>query len=326
MQEQQGKPLVSVVMATYNGERFLDEQLLSIRNQTYTTLEIIVVDDASTDSTLDILRRHAAQDDRIRIHVNACNQGTAAAFEAGFLMVQGEFVAISDQDDVWLPKKIAVLLEQIKDCDAIYTDSELIDGHGQLLGTSLLQRLAVRAPVSGRDFFQLLCRNCVSGHSMLLRSRLIAIAAPLSRDAGFVYDQQLAVFAMMNAGLGFHEHSLTLHRMHDNNQVNGFMKSGAKQRENRQSRYVRLQSQLQSNIAFLRAHVDRHADWYARDAQLLQAVRYLGKIHDGIAKRTTYRFSPRLFLLFLQKRHQLFYFSRKNRILLCSRLARGKLI
>lgn len=75
MQQQQGRPLVSVVMATYNGERFLDEQLRSIRNQTWTNLEIIVVDDASTDGTVDILRRHAMQDGRIQIHVSASNQG-----------------------------------------------------------------------------------------------------------------------------------------------------------------------------------------------------------------------------------------------------------
>lgn len=324
MQPSTEQALVSVVMATYNGERYLEEQLLSIRNQTYTTLEIIVVDDASTDSTLDILRRHAAQDDRIRIHVNACNQGTASAFEAGFALSSGEFVAISDQDDIWLPGKIEILMQALGDNAGIYTDSRLIDQNGEDMGLTLMQRLCIDRPVSGRDFLSLLHKNCVSGHAMLVRRSVLDMAVPFHRDDCFLYDQQLAIMAMICGGLVYSETAQTCHRIHAHNQVNGLLRGSdgenrCSRKKDRHARYRRIRHQLRKNIRFVLSRLDpkilpnnaRHDVHHARS---------LLEILDR--RLATPGYSWPLFFTLIGIRRRLFYFSRKP-LISCSRLCRA---
>lgn len=98
-------PLVSVVMAVYNGERYLRESIDSILNQTYSNLELVVVDDGSTDSTWDILG--AYQDPRLIILRNVTNSGQGEARNRAIRAARGEFVAIQDADDVSLPGRLA---------------------------------------------------------------------------------------------------------------------------------------------------------------------------------------------------------------------------
>ena len=93
--------LVSVVMATYNGDKFIRLQIESILNQSYSNLEIVVVDDASSDNTLTILQEYANADDRISIYPNDKNIGFVANFERGLMLVKGEYIALSDQDDIF---------------------------------------------------------------------------------------------------------------------------------------------------------------------------------------------------------------------------------
>jgi glycosyltransferase involved in cell wall biosynthesis len=76
-------PLISIVMATYNGEKYLREQVDSLLAQSYPTLEFIFVDDASSDSSIAILQEYASQDERIRLVTNPENQGLLATFETG---------------------------------------------------------------------------------------------------------------------------------------------------------------------------------------------------------------------------------------------------
>ena len=107
------KKTVSVVMCTYNGERFLREQMDSILAQTYPIHEIIISDDCSTDGTIDILREYAAKHTFIKIHQNARNIGFNSNFYHAFNRATGEYIAISDQDDIWFPQKIEEQVKQI---------------------------------------------------------------------------------------------------------------------------------------------------------------------------------------------------------------------
>ena len=104
---------VAVVMCTYNGEKFLREQLDSILRQTYPISEIIVQDDCSTDSTVAILRSYAARDGRVRVIVNEHNLGFNRNFRSAVMKATADFVAISDQDDVWMPDKVERQVEAI---------------------------------------------------------------------------------------------------------------------------------------------------------------------------------------------------------------------
>src|SRR4051812_38033424 len=99
-------PLISIALCTYNGERFVESQLLSLIKQTYLNLEIIIVDDCSTDNTLNIIAGYAAKDNRIKYWKNDLNLGFNQNFQKALSLTSGEFIAISDQDDIWHETKI----------------------------------------------------------------------------------------------------------------------------------------------------------------------------------------------------------------------------
>jgi glycosyltransferase involved in cell wall biosynthesis len=98
-------PLVSVVVPAYNAQGTLDETLRSVRGQTHRALEIIVVDDGSTDDTRAIAQRHAVEDQRVRV-LYQDNAGVAAARNAGWRDAAAELIAFIDADDLWAPAKI----------------------------------------------------------------------------------------------------------------------------------------------------------------------------------------------------------------------------
>ncbi len=129
-----GTPTVSIVLATFNGERYLGEQLESLRHQTQLPDELVVVDDASTDGTAAIIRDFA-RTAPFPINFIALSEhlGTCPTFEEGFRAAQGEVLVICDQDDRWQPEKIAVMAKRMADRpDALlaFSDAVLIDAGG----------------------------------------------------------------------------------------------------------------------------------------------------------------------------------------------------
>ena len=105
-------PLVGVVVPAYNAAATLDETLRSVRAQTHRALEIIVVDDGSLDDTAAIARRHAAEDERVRVLCQA-NAGVAAARNAGWQSSRADLIAFIDADDLWAPTKIERQLQAL---------------------------------------------------------------------------------------------------------------------------------------------------------------------------------------------------------------------
>jgi len=123
--------LVSVVIPAYNAGATLDETLRSVRAQTHRALEIIVVDDGSTDDTRAIGQRHAAVDDRVRV-VSQDNAGLAASRNAGWTRARSDVIAFIDADDLWAPTKIERQLERLRaggeQVGLVYCGSVRIDG------------------------------------------------------------------------------------------------------------------------------------------------------------------------------------------------------
>ena len=97
---------VDVLVATYNGEKYLREQLDSIINQTYKNIRILISDDCSKDKTQEILQEYEKKDNRIKIFLHQQNLGSNKNFEFLIKQVESKFYMLSDQDDVWLPEKI----------------------------------------------------------------------------------------------------------------------------------------------------------------------------------------------------------------------------
>jgi len=161
--------LVSVVVPCFNVANYVDDAIRSIQEQTYPAIEIIVVNDGSTDQTQQHLDLHAKSDDRIRI-VSQQNRGVSSARNAGLRLARGEFVCFLDADDVLLPDKTekqVLFLRNKPDADLVYSD--YFDGDARL---DLIGLVAIRIPDCDLiDAFA--CRNWLAPHVCLVRRELL---------------------------------------------------------------------------------------------------------------------------------------------------------
>lgn len=117
--------MISVCLATYNGEKFIKEQVDSILSQIGDNDELIISDDGSTDSTLSILKE--IRDNRIKIFANTLIHGYTHNFENALTHATGDYIFFSDQDDVWLPNKVEVILPFLKEDNFVITDAYITD-------------------------------------------------------------------------------------------------------------------------------------------------------------------------------------------------------
>lgn len=109
------KGLVSVIMPTYNCGRFIGETIESIKAQTYSNWELVIVDDCSTDNTKNIVEQYMSQDDRIQYHCLEVNSGAAVARTTAMKIADGEYMAFCDSDDLWFPDKLEKQLKFMQD-------------------------------------------------------------------------------------------------------------------------------------------------------------------------------------------------------------------
>lgn len=217
--------IVSVVLCTFNGARFLEEQVESILQQTYPIAELIISDDASTDATPDIIERMALQDSRIRFIRLEKNIGFSANFQQAMLLAKAELIATADQDDVWHREKLARLVGAFaSDASLIYCDSVKFSQKIPIDPRPSLKN----KKIEGSDPRRISVYNTVSGHAMLIRKNLLAMAFPL--PAGVYYDWWLAVVAMANDRIQFLPEILVYRRVHDQNVTLPHHLSAAQQR------------------------------------------------------------------------------------------------
>jgi Glycosyltransferases involved in cell wall biogenesis len=169
------QPPTSVVIPAYNAELFIERTLRSVLRQTYTSLEVIVVDDGSTDKTRVIAEAAASTDDRVRI-ITVPNGGVAKARNIGIAEANGESVAFLDADDLWHPTKIELQVAAMshRTCDyqpaAVYTLSRTIDRDDRVLGSGK------RVLLSGYSFARHLYAKPVGNGSSILVRREAAVA------------------------------------------------------------------------------------------------------------------------------------------------------
>jgi glycosyltransferase involved in cell wall biosynthesis len=199
-------------MATYNGERYLAEQLDSILRQTYPSLELIIIDDGSTDGTMTLLHQYAAQDQRIRVVQNETNLGYIRNFEKGMGLASGTFVALSDQDDIWHDTKIQVLMNEIGDSDVVFADSRLIDDQNRPISTNFSDIRRLQTFTSSLSF---VIGNTVSGHNMLIRRELVARCVPF--PILLPHDHWLCFVATFRGPVRFVPQVLVDYRQHAEN-------------------------------------------------------------------------------------------------------------
>lgn len=218
---------ISVVMATYNGSKFVKEQLLSVLNQTFPPDEIIIVDDCSNDDTVDIIRSILeCSSIEYKLIIHDKNMGVSKSFQDGILEAQYEYIMICDQDDVWLPNKIEITKKYLsKKTSLVVCNASLVDCKLKSLGMSMFE--FIRFPLkftkteislSSKEMMNLcLKRNYVTGMCMAGKKNVIKTAFPIPDT--MTYDAWLAWILSMKGNTVFIKDELVLYRQHEKNVI-----------------------------------------------------------------------------------------------------------
>jgi glycosyltransferase involved in cell wall biosynthesis len=271
------KSKLSVAMCTYNGARFLPEQLESIASQTRLPDELVVCDDGSADESAEIIRRFAKNAPfPVRLELNEKNLGATKNFEKAIGLCQGDLISLADQDDVWKPQKLAVVektLEEHAGAGYVFSDAGLIDEAGKLAGPRLWKSdrsrwLAVRSFSGGKQVAALIRRNPCTGATMAFRSTLKGVLLPIS--SYFVHDYWIALLASCVGAYGvpilepliqYRQHrgqQIGARRMSILDKVRWVRRAGPCEYSNRTQGYVDLRERLLALAAEGRLYPTAH--------------------------------------------------------------------
>lgn len=206
---------VSVAIATYNGERYLREQLDSIYAQTLRPLEVVVSDDGSSDGTLAILEEYRSRRG-LALAVNETRLGLVKNFERVIALCSGQFIALADQDDIWKPEKLEVLVNEIGAYTLVYGDpQQCVDETGRMWVDEKHEHIYrfIRKRGTGKPTRELLAENWVVNHTLMFRRELVGFALPMPSE-WLYHDGWLALVATKLAGIKFVDQHLQIYRVH----------------------------------------------------------------------------------------------------------------
>jgi len=212
---------IGVVVTTYNGELFIEEQLESILAQTIVPDLIVVVDDQSADRTPDIVKSYALKWDKIKFYQNSKNLGWIKNFEKGISLCDTDYIALSDQDDIWFASKIEECLKKmgsIDRCGLCYHNSELIYEDGSSLQPTLWDVSGLEYPLSKQGARSILLdtRCPVSGFSMFFSKDLKKYLLPLPGVKNCGHDWWICAIGFFLFNPASIQAPLSYYRMHLN--------------------------------------------------------------------------------------------------------------
>lgn len=208
--------MISVCMATYNGESYIEEQLSSILNQIGLNDEIIVSDDNSTDNT--IAKIESFHDSRIQILINdPLQKGYTKNFGNSLKRARGDVIFLSDQDDVWANNKVTMTLEALRDADFCVSDAEVVDQDLHTLYPSHFDFAHVK-----KGFMQNFVKTRYIGACMAFRKDVLMKALPFPNNVKFcAHDYWIAIVAESFFRVRLIEEPLIFYRRHDKNASTG---------------------------------------------------------------------------------------------------------
>ena len=231
--------MVSVLLAAYNGENYIRDQLDSILNQTFSDLSVVISDDLSEDDTPAIIQKYEEQyPDRIRILENRVKSGSAMNnFFRLLKSVSDEYVMLCDQDDIWLEDKVEATLTEMKRLEEqwgtevpllVHGDLSVTDKEGNILHQSLAkyQKIAVH----DNRFSHYLVENNITGNTVMVNKALQRLLENTPKEC-VMHDWWMGLLASCFGKISYIDRPLVLYRQHGNNQVGA--KSGKQQLEER---------------------------------------------------------------------------------------------
>lgn len=214
--------LISVAMTTFNGEKYLTEQINSILAQSYSNFELIICDDCSTDRTQSILKEYEIKDSRVKLHFNKKNLGFKKNFEQTIYLCSGEFIAFADQDDVWTENHLDVLYSRIGTKDIACSNSFLVDKELNSLGMdmkTICHFTSVPEDKSVLFFYFLFGNNFVQGAASLVRRDFLLKVMPIPDFISF-HDYWFGMNASIGNGIIYLEDYTLFYRQHGKNVTN----------------------------------------------------------------------------------------------------------
>ncbi len=218
--------MISIALTSYNGEKYIREQLDSILNQTIQDFEVVVCDDVSKDNTWNILQEYQQRDSRFRIFSNEQNLGFKKNFEKAISLCKGDYIALADQDDIWTNNHLEVLINIIGDNYLACGNALIVDRVGESKEYDLikLEKLDV-IPETNIDFAYriFLCGNPLQGACMLLKRNFLEKSLPIPEGVGY-HDAWFAAVASIQNKLSYTSTIINRYRQHGENVTSVFNK------------------------------------------------------------------------------------------------------
>lgn len=220
-----GMEKVTIVMATYNGAAYLKSQIDSILTNTYTNWTLEICDDGSTDETISIIKAYVkTYPERIFLHQNTQNLGVVRNFLEGARRASGDYIMFADQDDVWLPDKIAHTLKKMKETEhgqtdiptVVFTDAKVVDEKLKEIAPSFHKISAL--DTTKTDLPHLLMENKLIGCTMMFNQAATKMLYQLPQQARY-HDWWIGLIAASMGKIGYLSETTLLYRQHGNNEV-----------------------------------------------------------------------------------------------------------
>jgi glycosyltransferase involved in cell wall biosynthesis len=286
-------PRVSVAMCTYNGAAYLEDQLTSIARQTLLPCELVVCDDRSTDATVEMLEDFVAKAPfPVRIIVNEANLGTTRNFEKALRLCTGEFLALCDQDDAWVPEKLqklAGMLQADPGAGGAFSDAALFDGAAQIQGDSLWQRFhfgTAKQEKFRRDPVPiLLMHDIVTGATLMIRRSVLDEFEHIPNC--WLQDGWLTWVIVLSGKMLLTAEKLTHYRLHASQQVGtgrmGLAERIKSIRRAERARYLNLVKQCEAVLGYIAQHRPAASDIARELAAKAAFLRRRAKLDSGMA-------------------------------------------
>jgi glycosyltransferase involved in cell wall biosynthesis len=300
---------VSVAMCTYNGAKFIREQINSIINQSYPVYELIIQDDCSMDNTYEILKEYANKYSYIQFHKNRTRKGINENFFSALERATGDYIAFSDQDDIWAPDKLENQIKHIGDhwlCIGFskpFSETEILEFDSRIFNYRIERLIHI---------------NSVSGHMTLIKKEFVQYVLKF-RSFPLTYDWLFAIIAASYNKIAFVDKVLVNYRVHPASQTYTVPVMTRSGKGNRRLPNI-IKSSFRTFFLYLEIR-GKIREWFLMIYQILQSLPAEGSVNADAQKIALYQSRKgfinylKLTYLYVKLRKRIFHVEEKDGIL-----------
>jgi glycosyltransferase involved in cell wall biosynthesis len=221
---------ISVAMCTYNGEKYIKTQLESILKQTVSVDEIVICDDGSKDKTFEMIAQFQIEyPNKIFLYKNSVNMGSTKNFEKSISICTGDYIFLSDQDDVWKADKVEKIIQHFTDnpsIEAIFSNADLINENNEKINTITLWDSVFFIEKQLKKPLDLFClikskRNMVTGATLCIKKEVKDLIIPFPNIKKYYHDEWIAIIIASRNKLNYITEELISYRIHSKQQIGG---------------------------------------------------------------------------------------------------------